>query len=101
MALPRLLPRPVVGRDDVVLADGKVVGRILQENTSACPSYLGLVDHIRLAGHAGREERHRRDARRGNGEVSGVVGEGRNLILGRPILKFVGCARVHPFCRGC
>jgi hypothetical protein len=41
MALPRLLPRPVVGRDDVVLADGKVVGRILQENTSGLPELPG------------------------------------------------------------
>jgi hypothetical protein len=37
---------------------------------------VDVVDHINLAGDTGRDERHRRDARGGDGEVSGGVGEG-------------------------
>jgi hypothetical protein len=31
---------------------------------------MGLVDYRDRAGDAGRDERHRRDARRGEGEIS-------------------------------
>ena len=41
---------------------------------------VDLVDHIHLASHAGRDERHRRDARRGDGEVSGGVGSARGRV---------------------
>jgi hypothetical protein len=37
---------------------------------------LVLVDHRDRAGQVGRDERHRRDARRGDGEVSCGVGSG-------------------------
>jgi hypothetical protein len=36
---------------------------------------MGLVRRRDRAGHAGRDERHRGDAGRGEGEVSGGVGE--------------------------
>jgi hypothetical protein len=43
-----------------------------------------MVDHHHRAGHAGRDERRRRDARRSDGEVSGGVGkaEPRRSALG-------------------
>jgi hypothetical protein len=50
------------------------IGLVLR---SAGPA-VDLVDHFHLAGHAGRDERHRRDARGGDGEVSRGVGEGAN-----------------------
>jgi hypothetical protein len=61
-----------------VLADGKVVGRILEEGSRFGPPELpwGLVDHFDLAGDTGCDEWHRRDARRGDGEVSRQLDEG-------------------------
>jgi hypothetical protein len=60
-----------------VLADGKVVGRILEEGLAlwSAGATVGLVDHRDRAGDAGRDERDRRDARRGEGEFR-TKGEG-------------------------
>jgi hypothetical protein len=60
-----------------VLADGKVVGRILESGSHFDPPdlrWVWVVDHINLAGDPGRDERHCSDARRGDGEVSRGVG---------------------------
>jgi hypothetical protein len=60
-----------------VLADGKVVGRILKEGSRfGPPDSMGLVNHLDRAGDTGCDERHRRDARRGDGQVSRGLGEG-------------------------
>jgi hypothetical protein len=42
---------------------------------------VDLVNHLDLASDKGRDERHRRDARRGDGEVSRGVGEGEDRRL--------------------
>jgi hypothetical protein len=65
-----------------VLADGKVIGRIMEEGSrfGAAGAAVGMVDHRDRAGvtcHAW----HRRDPRRGDGEVSRRLGEGALLRL--------------------
>jgi hypothetical protein len=67
-----------------VLADAKVVGRILQENTSGLPELRwGWYLMVTLA-TPWPDERHCRDARRGDGEISEGLdeGEGARLIAG-------------------
>jgi hypothetical protein len=58
-----------------VLADGKVVGRIYDDGLFryAARTPVVLVGHLDLAVDPWRDERHRGDARRGDGEVSGGV----------------------------
>jgi hypothetical protein len=41
---------------------------------------VGVVDQVHLAGQEGRDERHLRDAGRGDGEVSGGVGSARGRV---------------------
>jgi hypothetical protein len=57
-----------------VLADGKPVGRIYEDASARPPELRILVDHRYRTGYAGRDARHRRDPRRGDGEVSCGVG---------------------------
>jgi hypothetical protein len=75
-----------------VLADGKVVGRILEEGSRFGPSQLrwGWSITAIVPANAGRDERHRRDARKGHGQVSRRMDEGSS---GRLIGALGGDAR--------
>jgi hypothetical protein len=58
-----------------VLADGKVIGRIYENADIGTPPdmrWFWSVTEI-VPGDTGPDERHRRDARRGDGEISGDV----------------------------
>ena len=61
-----------------VIADGKVVGRILESGSRFDPPDLLWTWSITSiwAGQEGRDERHSRDARTSDGQVSVGVGSG-------------------------
>jgi hypothetical protein len=79
MTAPLILTRAKLSRpsgqwqdeDYDVLANGKVIGRILEEGSRLGPpgAAVGLVDHRDRTGDTGRDERHGSHARRGNGDV--------------------------------
>jgi hypothetical protein len=50
-----------------VLADGKVVGRILEDTLRSAGTSVGLVHHLDRTGDSQPGERPRADARRGEG----------------------------------
>jgi hypothetical protein len=62
-----------------VLADGKVVGRIYEQGSVGEPPDLRWFWSITsiVPATPGRDERHRRDARGGDGEVSRRLGQGK------------------------
>jgi hypothetical protein len=64
-----------------VIADGKDAGRILEEGSRFGPPELrwGWSMFV-VPATPGRDERHRRDARRSDGEVSRGVGEGEGAL---------------------
>jgi hypothetical protein len=65
-----------------VLADGKVVGRILQEETSGPPELRwGWSITVIVPATKGVTNGNRRDARRGDGQVSGGVGSERKQLI--------------------
>jgi len=58
-----------------VLANGTVVGRIYDDGLRCAAGVaIVLVGHLDLASDPGRDERHSRDARRSDGDVSGGMG---------------------------
>jgi hypothetical protein len=79
-----------------VLADGKPVGRIYENADLGTPARhaLVLVGHGRASDER-HDERHRRDARRGDGEVSGGVGEGLSLRREPGSFHAAFCRRRH------
>jgi hypothetical protein len=48
---------------------------------------VDLIHHLDMAGDTGRDERHRRDARRGDGEVSCGVGAGGPRVIDARIIQ--------------